>query len=162
MGKKAATEVTVREETAVVSKVNIQPVDIINRSVEVTEVSGLPAEFENAKSHAGFDPSPEWKKKGDAVFGYFVGVEEGVGPNNSRLYKLAVPRKGEEPLTIAVWGTTAIDRMFDSVFPKVSVGDKLAFIYLGEKATKKGLNPVKLFDLRVAYADGSTNSAGSR
>jgi hypothetical protein len=72
-----------------------------------------------------------------------------VGPNHSRVYELSVPGKDGESLTVVVWGSTALDRQFDSAFPPVQTGDKLAIIFVGEKETKRKQNPVKLFALKV-------------
>jgi hypothetical protein len=152
---KAEQAVTVQNETQVIKKFNIQAVAIVQEGIEVNRIEGLPEEFKRAVSHSGFPPSPQWEHPGDALFGYFVTMREGIGPNSSRLYELSVPRKGEDPVTVAVWGSAALDRIFDSVFPPIKSGDKVGMIFLGEKPTKRGLNPVKLFDVRVVYQDGS-------
>lgn len=155
--KKAAKGVDVPavvDQKVVAGKIKISPVAIVDSGVEVDQIEGLPEEFKRAQTLSGFPPSPEWKAPGDALFGYFVMMREKVGPNESRLYELAVPRKDEEPLTVAVWGSAALDRLVDSCFPPLKSGDKLAIMFLGEKPTKRGLNPVKLFALKVVRPDG--------
>lgn len=160
--EKADTGVAVVENAMVISKpLHIAAARIVNDGVEVAEIEGLPAEFQNADTLEGFPPSPKFEKPGDAVFGYFITRREGVGPNSSRLYELSMPQKGAEPITIAVWGSTAIDRLFDSAFPPIKTGDKLGFIYIGEKATKRAKNPVKLFKIKVARADGRGGSVAT-
>lgn len=146
---------TVENATVISKPVKVTAARIVNDGLEVTAIEGLPAEFQNAETLEGFPPSPKFENVGDAVFGYFITKRDGVGPNASRLYELSMPQKnGAEPITIAVWGSTAIDRLFDSAFPAIKAGDKLGFIYCGEKTTKRAQNPVKLFKIKVARADG--------
>lgn len=142
-------EVTVQDERSVMGPLKITPARIIDDSVEITEIQGLPAEFANSETMAGFPPSPKFEKKGDTIFGEYIALRTNVGPNNSRVYELSVPKGDGESFTVAVWGSTAIDRQFDSAYPPIQQGDKVAFIYLGEKATKRNQNPVKLFALKV-------------
>lgn len=148
---------TVANQRTVAKTVQIQPVGFVDQGVEVQDLAGLPEEFKRGDTLSGFPPSPEWKKPGEALFGYYVMTREGVGPNESRLYEIAVPRKDDEPLTVAVWGSAALDRLMDSAFPALKQGDKLAIIFLGEKPTKRGLNPVKLFALKILRPDGKSS-----
>lgn len=130
--------------------VNLQPVKYEQPEAESVDVAGLPAEWQDAETLGGFAPSPKWEVPGEALFGTFVAVRDNVGPNDSRVYEIMAymgPDKKEE-LT-AVWGSTALDRMFDSAFPKIKTGDKVGIIYIGEKPTKRAQNPVKLFQLKV-------------
>lgn len=154
MPKNKETDVAVQDAKTLMPKVKISPVAMVDQGVEVSSIEGLPEEFKRAETLSGFPPSPEWKNPGDALFGYYVGTREKIGPNESRLYELAVPRKDEEPLTVAVWGSAALDRLVDSAFPPLKSGDKMAIIFLGEKPTKRGLNPVKLFALKIVRPDG--------
>lgn len=147
------------EAKAVAAKVEIRPAELVEQDLEVADIAGLPEEFKRGDTLTGFPPSPKFETPGDAVFGYFITMREGVGPNNSRLYELSVPRKGEEPKTIAVWGSAALDRLFDSAFPPVQVGDKVGIIYIGQKPTKRGLNPVKLFAIKVLHLDGKAQAS---
>lgn len=154
MGKKGTVEkgeqaVDVVDQRTVAKKVTISPVGFVDQGVEVSAIEGLPEEFKRGETLSGFPPSPEWKQPGQALFGYYVATRDKVGPNESRLYEIAVPRKDDEPLTVAVWGSAALDRLMDSCFPPIKIGDRLAIIFLGEKGTKRGLNPVKLFALKV-------------
>jgi len=50
---------------------------------------------------------------------------------------------------VVVWGSTALDRQWDSAYPPVQQGDKVGIVYIGEKPTKRGQNPVKLFAFKV-------------
>ena len=157
MAKK--TEVAAKSETTTISKpMQIVPVAIVDEGVEVLNLVGLPEEFKRAETLSGFPPSPKWENPGDALFGYYVTTREDIGPNHSRLYEISVPRKDQEPMTVAVWGSAALDRLIDGAFPKIKTGDKLGIIYCGEKPTKRGLNPVKLFALKVARADGKVST----
>jgi hypothetical protein len=161
MGKKAAKAgdvPAVADQKVLMPKVRISQVGLVDQGLEVTQIEGLPEEFKRGETLSGFPPSPEWKNPGDAIFGYFVKQREKIGPNESRLYELAVPRKDEEPLTVAVWGSAALDRLVDSAFPPLKSGDKVAIIFLGEKPTKRGLNPVKLFALKIVRPDGKAQT----
>jgi hypothetical protein len=82
-----------------------------------------------------------------------------VGPNASRLYEVSVPNEAGIGTTVAVWGSTAVDRLFDSAYPPIQSGDRLAFIFLGEKTTKRAQNPVKLFALKVKRPGQGTQTA---
>jgi len=154
--KKESTAVAVQDAKTIMPRVKITAVALVDQGVEVSSIEGLPEEFKRAETLSGFPPSPEWKSPGDALFGYFVGTREMVGPNESRLYEIAMPRTDEEPLTVAVWGSAALDRLIDSAFPPLKSGDKVAIIFLGEKPTKRGLNPVKLFALKIVRPDGKS------
>lgn len=151
MAKKKSEErgITIQDERTVAGPLRITPAAIIDDAVEVAKLEGLPEEFGNSEVMSGFPPSAKFEKKGDAIFGEFVGLRENVGPNNSRVYELAVPNGKGESLTVVVWGSTALDRLFDSAYPAIQQGDKLAIIYLGDKETKRKQNPVKLFALKV-------------
>ena len=85
-------------------------------------------------------------------------MREGVGPNASRLYEISIPN-GDSSTTVAVWGGAAIDRLFDSAYPAIQQGDRLAFIYIGEKATKRAQKPVKLFTLKVKRGESPVQTA---
>lgn len=149
----------VADQRTVAKRVQIAPVGFVDQGVEVQNIEGLPEEFKRGETLSGFPPSPNWETPGQALFGYFVHMRENIGPNNSRLYELAMPRKDEDPLTVAVWGSAALDRLFDSAFPAVKQGDKVGIIFLGEKDTKRGLNPVKLFALKIVRPDGKASQA---
>jgi hypothetical protein len=122
--------VVVSDERVIARKVQISAANFVDQGVEVQDIEGLPEEFKRGDTLTGFPPSPKFEKPGNAVFGYYVCTRQNVGPNNSRLYELAVPRKDEEPLTVAVWGSSALDRLIDSCFPPLVSGDKIAIIYL--------------------------------
>lgn len=150
-------EIVVADQRTLTKKVTIQPVGYVDQGVEVQDIQGLPEEFKHGETLSGFPPSPKWETPGQALFGYYVTMRENIGPNESRLYEISVPRKDEEPLTIAVWGSAALDRLMDSAYPKIKMGDKIAIIFLGEKPTKRGLNPVLLFALKILRPDGKVS-----
>lgn len=152
MSKKKGSEekgVAVLDERSVSGPLAIQACRIIDDAVEVAEIQGLPDDFAQSETLAGFPPSAKFENKGDSIFGHFIGLRRDVGPNHSRVYELSVPAEGNSSLTVVVWGSTALDRQFDSAFPPIQTGDKLAIIYVGEKDTKRKQNPVKLFALKV-------------
>lgn len=138
----------IQDERSLMGPIKIVPATLVDDAVEVAKLEGLPEEFGESETMAGFPPSPKFEKKGEAVFGSFIRYQAGVGPNKSRLYELAVPN-GEASLNVAVWGSTALDRLWDSAFPPIQQGDRVAIIYLGSKPTPRNQNPVKLFALKV-------------
>lgn len=143
------TDVAVQDERTVMGPLHINLARLVDSNIEVSTLSGLPLEFEDGETIEGFPPSPKFERKGDAVFGEFIGKREGVGPNKSRLYELSMPNGQGKSLTVAVWGSTIIDQKFDSCYPPIQQGDKVGFIYLGEKATARNQNPAKLFAIRL-------------
>lgn len=151
-------------ETTAVAPVSVElrPVQVEQPEAESIEVAGLPAEWQDATVLGGLPPSPVFEIPGEAIFGIYVGVRDGVGPNNSRVYEI-MAHKGpnQKPELTAIWGSTALDRMFDSAMPKVKSGDKIGIVYLGERPTKRNQNPVKLFKLLVKAAGGPTTTMNS-
>jgi len=141
---------TVQDHTTLIPALSVTPAKLVDDGVEVANISGLPQEFEDADTMSGFPPSVKFEKKGDCAFGEYIGMRENVGPNSSRVYELSAPagKKGEQK-PIVVWGGTALDRLFDSAYPPIQQGDRLAVIFLGEKGTKRNQNPVKLFSLKI-------------
>jgi hypothetical protein len=138
---------------AVGRPVSIKPVTLIDTAQEVAALEGLPEEWEKGETLAGFPPSPEWREPGEAIWGEFIGLRTDVGPNKSRIYEIAAYQGDHQPpVTVAVWGSAALDRLFDSAYPPIQMGDRVGIVYLGEKPTQRGLNPVKLFALRVLRA----------
>lgn len=150
MSKAARTEkgVVVKDETSIMGPLRIQMAQLVDGSVEVSELVGLPEGFTDGVTIAGLPPSPRFEKKGDAIFGTYKRHQEGVGPNKSRLYELDCPTGDGKSIDVSVWGSTAIDNKFDSIYPPVQPGDRLGFIYLGEKQTARNQNALKLFALR--------------
>lgn len=150
MSKTATKEVAVKDETSVMGPLKVNMASLVDGSVDVSSLEGLPEGFDGGETLAGLPPSPRFEKKGDCAFGEFIKYDIGVGPNKSRLYHLSTPTgNGDERLTISVWGTTGIDSQFDKAFPAIQPGDRLAFVYLGEKKTARNQNPLKLFALHL-------------
>jgi len=161
MARRSKAEGTETTAVAPIS-VALKAAQVEQPEAESIEVAGLPEEWQDANVLGGLPPSPVFEEPGEAIFGIFVGVRDGVGPNNSRVYEL-MAHKGPnvKPELTAVWGSTALDRMFDSAMPKVKSGDRVGIVYLGERPTKRNQNPVKLFKLLVKPAGGSTTTMGS-
>lgn len=95
-------------------------------------------------------PMADWQQPGDVAWGVLVGKDEGVGPNESRVYRLRHPQSG---VVIGVWGTSILDRAVDQIIP--SLGDQVCIVYLGDVDTSRGQNPAKLFRVAVKRANGS-------
>ena len=153
MGKKETVTLTsnsveVVDERTIAKAVVCQPAQIIDDALEVAKIEGLPAEFLGGKFETGFPPSVKFEKPGDFIGGEYILHRENVGPNHSRIYELVVSG-GEEDLKVIVWGSTVLDRQFDSAYPPVQQGDKIGIVYLGDKSTARRQNPVKLFAFKV-------------
>ena len=146
---KETTDVTIQDSRTVMGPLKCQPAQIIDDSLEVAKIEGLPAEFMGGSFMQGFPPTVKFEKVGDFAGGEFIHLRENVGPNHSRVYELAVPDGNGGNFNVVVWGATALDRQFDSAYPPIQQGDKIGIVYLGEKATQRKQNPVKLFALKV-------------
>lgn len=134
-GKKAETAIAKRE---------LVPVAFLAVEAQNVEDYGLPAGMEGAtEAPSSLTPTAQWEQYGQYVIGEYLGMQEQVGPNASRLYNLRL-ESGE---TVSVWGTTVLDNRMDLLRPPV--GKTLTIIYVGETEPKKGQNPAKLF--KVAY-----------
>jgi len=151
--KKVETkEVAVQDSRTLAGSLKCQPAQIVDESIELTKIEGLPEEFLGGKFEHGFPPTVKFEKPGDFAGGEFVHMRTGVGPNASRVYELAVPKGDGTHLNVIVWGSTVLDRHFDSAYPPIQQGDKIGIIYLGDKETTRKQNPVKLFALKVIRA----------
>lgn len=74
--------------------------------------------------------APTWEFESDKeIIGAFVGVEENVGPNNSRMYTLEVAG-GEK---VGVWGNAVLDTRMKNV----TEGEEVKIVYLGKKESEK-------------------------
>ena len=83
-----------------------------------------------------------WKPEAvnEAIEGVFIGVEQDVGENKSRLYHLDVAGK-----STAIWGSAVLDTKMSVVKP----GDKVKIVFLGKGKAEKGRNAPKLFDVFI-------------
>lgn len=150
--KTESKDLTVQDSRTVAGPMRCQPAQIVDESIELTKIEGLPEEFLGGKFEHGFPPTVKFEKPGDFAGGEFVHMRTGVGPNASRVYELAVPDGNGGHLNVVVWGSTVLDRHFDSAYPPVQQGDKIGIMYLGEKETSRKQHPVKLFALKVVRA----------
>lgn len=157
---KSGVTVIEDERTIVTKRFNAQPVVYVDNSMEVNLIAGLPPEFDSAAMLTGFPPAAKFQNPGDYAMGEFIGMREKVGPNESRVYELSIPQEGKPSFTGIVWGSTALDRLWDSSFPPIQQGDRVAIVYLGEKETKRKQNPVKLFALKVVSMTIDANTNG--
>lgn len=165
MGAKKAVQVPAKIEGKkgeVLPPMTVTPARLVDEGgADKQEVQGLPAEFQDSDTLEGFPPSAKFDEPGDCVFGEFIGMREGVGPNTSRLYEIAAPNGAGSTFTVAVWGSQALDRLFDMAYPPIQSGDRVAFIFKGLKETKRKLNPVKLFQIKVKRPGQQTQTAGA-
>ena len=67
----------------------------------------------------------DWDKDGKEFVAIFMGKEEGVGPNNSKLYTFQLSDGSFRD----VWGTTILDTRLKNV----TMGEEVKIVFLGEK-----------------------------
>jgi len=86
-------------------------------------------------------PTANWTTPGEYVEGEYLGVQEGVGPNESRLYNF----KMEDGTIVSVWGGTVLDNRMDMMRPPV--GSIVKIVYVGDGTKKPGQNPPRIFKM---------------
>lgn len=130
--------------TAVVKKGELIPATFLAVEAQDATDYDLPAGMEGATiAPSSLTPTVQWEQPGNFVKGEYLGMQEKVGPNASRLYNLRL----EDGEVVSLWGATVLDNRMDLL--RVPVGATLTVIFVGESVAKKGQNPAKLF--KVAY-----------
>lgn len=86
-------------------------------------------------------PTANWTTPGEYIEGEFLGQQEEVGPNASRLYNF----KMEDGQIVSVWGGTVLDNRMDMMRPPV--GSIVKMIYVGDGQKKPGQNPPRIFKM---------------
>lgn len=87
---------------------------------------------------------------GTETVGIFLGTDENVGPNNSKVHNLRMDGK-----TVQFWGSTVLDARFDSI----EKGNLVKIVYLGqEKSKTAGRAAFHNFDVFVADGEGSSET----
>ena len=86
-------------------------------------------------------PTANWTTPGEYVEGEYLGVQEGVGPNESRLYNF----KMEDGQIVSVWGGTVLDNRMDMMRPPV--GNIVKIVYVGDGNKKPGQNAPRIFKI---------------
>lgn len=72
---------------------------------------------------------PSWDfEENKELVGKFLGVEEGVGPNNSMLYTFDTD-EGK----VSVWGSTVLDIRLKNV----EIGEEVKIVYLGKEKSEQ-------------------------
>lgn len=115
----------------------------------------LPEEFRGVELEVietGFSPTVKWVTPGNYVAGIYTDLEEGVGPNGSRLYNFTT-KAGKK---FGLWGTTVLDRAFDSGLKAgtIAPGRIMMITFMGEVTTDK--QPCKLFHVAIAKVKASS------
>lgn len=144
---KGRTEPTRGEIIVSPKNVSLTPAPIVETERQTVNIP-TPAEFTEGDEVSTLCPMVVFKedtKPGQYVSGTYMGFKENVGPNSSRIYLL---EGGGQ--VVGVWGSAALDNQFDFGNPKPKVGDKILIQYLGAVETKRGLNPAKIFRVKVA------------
>jgi hypothetical protein len=143
---RGAKPVAGKGSTAVAKKGELIPATFL--AVESQDMADydLPDGMDGATiAPSSLTPTVQWEQVGNYVVGTFLGMQEKVGPNASRLYNL----RTDDGEVVSVWGTTVLDNRMDLL--RVPVGARLTIIFVGESEAKKGQNPAKIF--KVAYKD---------
>lgn len=106
----------------------------------VADAFTLPEGFEGAEeAPSSLSPTAKWTQPGEGMAGTFLGMQVGVGPNESRLYSFRLDT-GE---IVGVWGSEVLDRQMDVLRP--DPGDAVAIVYVRDGAKKAGQNPPRIF-----------------
>jgi hypothetical protein len=131
-----------RRTTAAVATRELTPVEF----VESAQL--MAPEFDVDLSKDGYTegpssltPTANWTTPGEYVEGEYLGVQEGVGPNESRLYNF----KMEDGTIVSVWGGTVLDNRMDMMRPPV--GSIVKIVYVGDGTKKPGQNPPRIFKM---------------
>ncbi len=102
--------------------------------------SELPPGWEDGEeAPSNFTPAADWQVPGNGFVGEYLGVQQEVGPNKSRLYAF----KAADDSAVSIWGSTALDARMDFLQP--ARGDMILIQYMGDQLTSRGMNPVKTF-----------------
>jgi hypothetical protein len=114
----------------------------------VESTQQMAPEFDVDMSKDGFTegpssltPTANWTTPGEYVEGEFLGVQEDVGPNESRLYNFRM----EDGAIVSVWGGTVLDNRMDMMRPPI--GSIVKVVYVGDGNKKPGQNPPRIFKL---------------
>lgn len=92
-------------------------------------------------------------KEIEGVSGIYHAMNEDVGKNKSKVYLL----KQEDGSIVNVWGSIVLDNQMK----KVSVGDDIRIVYLGEKQGEgKGKRPYHDFKIQKAKLQTEENREG--
>lgn len=120
--------------------------------IEESEI-GVTAEQDVDLTSGGFQEAPtglaptvKWENANEMIEGEYVGMQDGVGPNKSRLYNVKMP----DGIIIGVWGAEVLDNRMDYCFAQGLVPGmtlRVAFVGLGQK--KPGQNAPRIF--KVAF-----------
>jgi len=130
--------------TAVAKKGELIPATFLAIESQNMTDYDLPEGMEGATiAPSSLTPTVQWEQVGNYVVGEYLGMQEKVGPNASRLYNL----RADDGEVVSVWGTTVLDNRMDLL--RVPAGKRLTIIFVGESEAKKGQNPAKIF--KVAY-----------
>jgi len=107
-----------------------------------TPDAALPAGWteENAEeAPSSLTPAADWQHPGQYFSGEYLGRQEQVGPNKSRLYAF----KAGDGSAVSIWGSTALDARMDFLSP--ARGEMMLIQFLGAVPTSRGLSDVKTF-----------------
>ena len=91
------------------------------------------------------------QNSGDMIEGVFLGKDENVGKNNSKLYHLECA--GNKPMN--VWGSATLDPLMAVIVP----GDKIQIVFKGLGEAKPGRSAPKLFDVLKDIPDQTQTQA---
>ena len=84
--------------------------------------------------------SPTWDyKKQPEFIGLYLGMQEKVGPNESKMYDFEISGGGN----MSVWGNTVLDVRLKNV----AVGDEVKIVYLGPETSDKTKREYHNFDV---------------
>jgi hypothetical protein len=121
----------------------LTPVEFVESEVAApeTEVAvDLTNEGYN-EAPSSLTPTANWTTPGQYIEGVFLGQQENIGPNQSRLYNFRMP----DNQIVSVWGGTVLDNRMDMMRPPA--GSIVKIVYIGDAPKKPGQNPARLFKM---------------
>ena len=139
-----ATKADVGEMTILESPKELTPAAVIGTNTKIElDQRLLPEEFQGQRLETietGFAPTVKWVTPGNFVAGVYESTEHDVGPNKANLYNFDA--KGKK---FGVWGTTVLDRAFDT--GAIKPGNLVCITYLGGIPTD--FQDAKMFNIQV-------------
>lgn len=133
------------KEKAIEKRIEARSAQIVaSEKTNETNVD-LPEGFQGGSEVSSFPPTVVFEDPGEFIAGFFNGMKEGVGPNESRMYYIILPHTKE---VVAIWGSTILDSKI--MHSAVKVGDKILIQRLEDiPSKKKGQSPAKNFRVLV-------------
>jgi hypothetical protein len=129
-----------RPTTTAVAKRELTPVTFVESDVAIDLAVDVDLKSEGFnEAPSSLTPTANWTTPGEYVEGIYLGMQEGIGPNKSKLYNFRMP----DAQIVSVWGGTVLDSRMAMMQPPV--GSTVKIVYVGDGNKKPGQNPPRIF-----------------